>query len=52
MLLGILLFYLSFAYVIFNFIKALRQMTRCPAYRVWLSVFLPLVIVVSYLVFR
>lgn len=51
-LLGILLFYLSFAYVIFNFIKALRQMTRCPAYRVWLSVFLPLVIVVSYLVFR
>lgn len=52
LLLMIILFYLSFAYVIFNFIKALRQVTRCPAYRVWLSVLLPLAIVVSYLVYR
>ena len=48
----ILLFYLCLGYVIFNFITALKRVTCCPAYRVWLSVLLPLALVVGYIVSR
>lgn len=52
LLLMILLFYLCLGFVIVNFIRALRRVTRCPAYRVWLSVLLPIGLVVSYVLYR
>ena len=47
-----LLLYLCIAYMILNFAKALRRIAGCPWYRVWLSVLLPIVLVLGYVLFR
>ena len=52
LLLMLALFYLCVGYVIFNFARALSRITRCPAYRVWLSVLLPVAAVASYVLLR
>jgi len=47
-----LLLYLCVGYMILNFAKAVRRVAGCPFYRVWLSVLLPIVIVLGYVLFR
>ncbi len=44
----ILLFYLSLGYMFVNFTKAIRRITCCPWFLVWLSVLLPIFLVMAY----
>ncbi|MDX6304443.1 MAG: hypothetical protein QOI77_1412 [Blastocatellia bacterium] len=47
-----LLLYLCVGYMVLNFAKAVRRVAGCPFYRVWLSVLLPIVLVLGYVLFR
>ena len=45
-------FYLCFGYMIVNFTKAIRRITACPPIRIWLSLLLPIILILIYLFSR
>lgn len=47
-----LFFYLCVGYMFLNFVKALRRVTACSGVRVWLSVLLPIFLILFYLISR
>jgi hypothetical protein len=51
-LIVVLLIYICAAYMFFNFAKAIKHITCCPWYRVWASLLLPIVLILSLILFR
>lgn len=47
-----LLLYLCLGYMVLNFVKAVKRVAGCPFYRVWLSVLLPIALMLAYVLFR
>lgn len=48
----LLVFWVCNAYVIYNFSKAVRMITRCSGARVWLSILVPAALALCFILFR